>query len=174
MNTEHIKFFGLFLCSYLAILLYPISYLISPFISVQAHQLILGGITILVAPIYIFSFQKFGGQILQKSVTYTFFRGNIIQRAFASLIIFFLIGLGNAVIIAALTSINAIPLSFWNPVIEGLVLMVCLFALLLQIAIIQNRREEVPSKEEISEAFDRAENALQEMDASDSEESKSN
>lgn len=164
MNTRYIKLLGLFLCSYLAVLIYPISYLFSPLLTVQQHQLVLGGITLLTLPLYIVGFKHFGTSIIRQTVKYAFFNGNVLRRVFAGAIIFLLIGLGNAVIITGVTSIQAIPFTYWNPVIEGGILILCLFALLLQMAIIQSYQEKLPSEEDITEAFDRAEEVLQDED----------
>jgi len=167
--TRHIKLLALFFCSYLAILAYPISYLFSPLITVSTHRILLIAILLLTLPVYAVGLLHFGASLFKDTIKLVFFKGNVLHRVFGSVIVFLLLGLLNGIVITSVTSIEAIPFAYWNPVFEGTVLVVVLFSLLLQLAVLQSYRQSLPSQDEITEAFDQAEEALRQAEQNETE-----
>lgn len=168
MKLRNIKLGLLFATSYIAVLVYPLSYFATIYITTQMHQLILIGVTILVLPTYIVSIKRFGINLVPDVIHYGLRKGRGIQRIFVGIISFIILGLLNALVATVFTQLNVVPFAQWNPVLETVVLLLCLFALLLQVALIHSYKERIPDLEEIEEAYDRAEEIFQsEIDIDD-------
>lgn len=155
------KLVALFAATYLAIIIYPFAYLLSPLFSVQQHQLILGVILLLLTPVYYTGLKHFGVGILTKTVKYSLFNGSIIQRGFAGMIIFLFLAIGNGLLVSYTTDLSVVLFSYWNPLIETGILLLSLFGLLIQVAIVQYLKETLPSQSQIESAFENADSLVQ-------------
>lgn len=155
------KFLALFAATYLAIILYPFAYLLSPLLSIQQHQLILGGILVLIAPVYYTGFKHFGFGLITLTLKYAVLKGSIIQRAFAGLIVFIFLAIANGLLVSYTTDLSVVLFSYWNPLIETGVLLACLFGLLIQVAVVQYLKETLPSQSQIESAFEEADAFVQ-------------
>lgn len=154
MNRKHLQLIILFTLSYLALLLYPAAYFISPVIATATHKLFIGTIFLLTLPAYIFAFKTFGRSFPIKLFTYTFKHGRIIQRAFVIVITFFILGIINGLLFSAVTNTNMIPFSFWNPYIEGGVLVTTLGALLIQLSVFHHLKEQLSIEEDSQDTLE--------------------
>ena len=151
----------LFASTYIGVIIYPFSYLLSPLLTVTQHQLFLGGIIMLLLPAYLVGFKHFRLGLFTKTVKYSVLYGSAVQRLFAGMIIFLLIGIGNGILISVTTDLNVLIFSYWNPYIETIVLASCLFAILIQVALVQYFKELLPSQSEIESAIEAATSVME-------------
>lgn len=142
MKRTHLRLIVLFTLSYLALLLYPVVYLISPVLETTTHQFAVGAIFLLTLPAYIVAYQLFGVSFPKEMFTYPLQHGRRIQRGFVVFIALFIFGVVNALLFTAVTGTTVIPFAVWNPYAEGLVLLAVLGALLVQLAVFHRTKQD--------------------------------
>lgn len=140
-----------FIATYGAILVFPLAYLLSPLMTPETHTLLLVLVFCLTLPSYTLGFKHFGVTLPLDAVKYGILYSQRIQRFFLGFVLFFIFGVTNGVIITTVTEMNAIPFAVKNPTLEGSLLIVTLFALIVQSATIQYLKETVSSVPEFEE-----------------------
>lgn len=136
---------AVFIATYGAILVFPLAYLLRPIMTPETHTLLLSVVFSLTLPSYVLGFKHFGVTLPFDAVKYGILYSQRIQRFFLGFVLFFIFGITNGVIITTVTQMNVIPFAVKNPPLEGLLLIVTLFALIVQSATIQYLKETVSS-----------------------------